>query len=118
MRDLDPVRALLIARMAATGHDAAGLSRKIKKNPAYIQQFLRRGIPATLPEDVRESLAPLLQVSPDTLRGAIPGKGGPREVDPAAVAATPDEQELLRVFRSASERQKEKIIKIIAQLVD
>jgi phage repressor protein C with HTH and peptisase S24 domain len=40
----------------------------IGKNHAYIQQYLERGKPISLPEDVREMLAPVLGVTPDELR--------------------------------------------------
>lgn len=46
----------------------AALSRAAERNHAYIQQFLTRGVPAELPEHVRDRLAPVLGVSPDALR--------------------------------------------------
>ena len=39
--------------LAATGEDFAGLSRMLGRNPAYIQQFVRRGVPKRLKEEER-----------------------------------------------------------------
>lgn len=116
MEKIDPVRALIIARMQTLGLNAAGVSRAIGVNSAYIQQYLSRGIPRVLREDIREKLAKILDVSPDALRGAVSGKGGPRAVEPDAVAATPDEIEILRVYRSARPDDKERIIRTIKAL--
>lgn len=43
-------------------------SERIGRNHAYLQQFLERGVPLKLPEDVRELLAPLLDLTPDQLK--------------------------------------------------
>ena len=51
----DPRRAL--ERLCAErGEDFAGLSRLLGKNPAYIQQYIRRGTPKRLKEDERRKL--------------------------------------------------------------
>lgn len=42
--------------------DLAKVSRAIGKNHAYLQQFIRRGVPRTLPEAVRYALAEFLGV--------------------------------------------------------
>ena len=57
------------------GEDYAGLSRLIGKNPAYIQQFIKRGTPRKLDEDDRRTIARYLGVSEALLGGpaAPPG---------------------------------------------
>ncbi|URD62067.1 peptidase S24 [Sphingomonas sp. KRR8] len=50
------------------GDDFAGLSRMIGRNPAYIQQFVRRGIPKRLGEEERRLLARYFGV-PESLLG-------------------------------------------------
>ncbi len=55
------------------GEDFAGLSRLIGKNPAYIQQFIKRGTPRKLDEDDRRTIARFLGVS-EALLGAPPGR--------------------------------------------
>ncbi len=52
----DPRR--LIERLCEErGEDFAGLSRMLGRNPAYIQQFVRRGVPKRLGETERRKLA-------------------------------------------------------------
>ncbi|HEX8238841.1 MAG TPA: S24 family peptidase [Allosphingosinicella sp.] len=55
------------------GEDFAGLSRLIGKNPAYIQQFIKRGTPRKLDEDDRRTIARYLGVS-ETLLGGPAGR--------------------------------------------
>ena len=59
------------------GEDFAGLSRMLGRNAAYIQQFVRRGVPKRLKEEERRKLARYFAVSEAVL-------GGPAE---EAVAA-------------------------------
>src|SRR3954464_12988627 len=51
--------------------DFAGLSRMLGRNPAYIQQFVRRGVPKRLKEEERRKLARYFAVS-ETLLGGPP----------------------------------------------
>lgn len=53
MTPRDAVRNLAADR----GESLAALSRMIGKNDAYLQQFIKRGTPARLPEDARLILA-------------------------------------------------------------
>lgn len=67
--DLDPARQRLLKLIADSGDDLANLSLKvINKNHAYLQQYLKRGTPRNLPEDVREALGRHFDVDPDTFR--------------------------------------------------
>lgn len=50
-------RAALAAVMEEQGRSFAELSRVIRRNPAYLQQYLRRGTPRTLAEADRGRLA-------------------------------------------------------------
>ena len=49
--------------------DYAGLSRLIGRNPAYIQQFIKRGTPRKLAEDDRRTLARYFNVDEQLLGG-------------------------------------------------
>ena len=51
------------------GDDFAGLSRMLGRNPAYIQQFVRRGVPKRLGEDERRKLASYFGISETLLGG-------------------------------------------------
>lgn len=65
---LDP-RAVLERLCAERGEDFAGLSRMLGRNPAYIQQFVRRGVPKRLKEEERRKLARYFAVSEAVLGG-------------------------------------------------
>ncbi|MBA3668597.1 MAG: LexA family transcriptional regulator [Sphingomonas sp.] len=51
------------------GEDFAGLSRMLGRNPAYIQQFVRRGVPRRLKEEERRKLARYFGISEALLGG-------------------------------------------------
>lgn len=53
----DSVRARIEQLASTTGESLAELSRMIGRNPAYLQQFVKRGSPRRLPEDERLALA-------------------------------------------------------------
>lgn len=74
--DLDE-RAALESLIAEKGEDYAGLSRLIGRNPAYIQQFIKRGTPRRLAEADRRVLARYFDVEESVLGGpaAAPGRG-------------------------------------------
>jgi phage repressor protein C with HTH and peptisase S24 domain len=57
------------------GEDFAGLSRMLGRNPAYIQQFVRRGVPKRLREIERRKLARYFAI-PETLLGGPADAGG------------------------------------------
>ena len=116
MSDLDPVRELIVLRLQQLDMNLARASKTVGKNSAYLQQFVRRGIPRVLPEDVREALAALLEVPPSSLRGTLPAKGGPRATPPQSIAATEAEGELLRRFRLLSPEAQDTALKLIAAL--
>lgn len=67
-----PDPRLVLERLCAErGEDFAGLSRMLGRNPAYIQQFVRRGVPKRLKEEERGKLARYFSVS-ETLLGGPP----------------------------------------------
>lgn len=56
------VRATVERLVADRGLDLSTASRMIGRNPAYLQQFIRRGSPRRLPEEERLRLAIALDV--------------------------------------------------------
>lgn len=68
----EDVQELLRTRLRERDMNYTAASRAVGRNHAYIQQFLERGSPKELPEDVRETLAPLLGLHPDELRNTHP----------------------------------------------
>lgn len=71
MDRVDP-RDALARLLKERGEDFAGLSRLIGKNPAYIQQFIKRGTPRKLDEEDRRTIARYLGVS-EAVLGGPPG---------------------------------------------
>jgi phage repressor protein C with HTH and peptisase S24 domain len=66
----DP-RAVLERLCAERGDDFAGLSRMLGRNSAYIQQYIRRGVPRRLGERERRKLAQYFDI-PETMLGGPP----------------------------------------------
>ena len=64
----DP-RVILEKLCAERGEDFAGLSRMLGRNAAYIQQYVRRGVPKRLKEEERRKLARYFSVSEAMLGG-------------------------------------------------
>jgi lambda repressor-like predicted transcriptional regulator len=115
-KPVDAPRALVAAAVLQTGGNLAELSRAIGKNHAYLQQYLERGIPRVLSEDVREKLAVLLDLNPDQLRGTVPGRGAPKEAAPDAIATTDEEAKLLRLYRNLDPAARKKAIEVLKVL--
>ena len=65
----DMVRATLDRLIAERGSNYVDASRAIGRNPAYIQQFIKRRTPRKLDEDDRRTLARFLGVDESLLRG-------------------------------------------------
>ena len=65
-------RAALAAVMEEQGRTLAELSRVIVRNPAYLQQYLKRGTPRTLAEEDRGKLARYLGIAESRLGGPAP----------------------------------------------
>lgn len=74
---------------AERGEDFAGLSRFLGKNPAYIQQFIRRGTPRRLGEDERRKLARYFGVAESVF-------GGPADVELPPAGLVPVNRVMVR----------------------
>ncbi|MDB5698123.1 MAG: peptidase [Alphaproteobacteria bacterium] len=68
---MDP-RGALQRLIEERGEDYASLSRLIGRNRAYVQQYIKRGVPKRLAEEDRRLLARYFNV-PDALLGGPPG---------------------------------------------
>ena len=89
-------RERLEGAVEASGHTLKSLSVEMGRNHAYLQQYVKRGSPRVLPEDVREQLAGLLGGHPDDYRDPASrpaptrSKGGRgHAVQPRGVATPP-----------------------------
>jgi hypothetical protein len=66
---LDEVRRLVLDKSRELEITMTDMSKAVGKAHSFIHQFIRRGTPKYLPEDVRHKLANLLGVSEELLRG-------------------------------------------------
>jgi phage repressor protein C with HTH and peptisase S24 domain len=87
-------RSVLESLCRERGEDFAGLSRMLGRNPAYIQQFVRRGVPKRLKEEERRKLARYFGIAESLLGGppeAAEGTSGLAAVrrHPVMVSAGP-----------------------------
>lgn len=70
---MTPARERLMKRTADADTTLKELSLRLGRNHAYLQQFVARGSPRVLPEDVREGLAEAIGGKPDDYRdGGVP----------------------------------------------
>ena len=69
MEPLTGPRAELARLIVERREDYAGLSRMLGRNAAYIQQFIKRGVPRKLSEDDRRKLARYFDVDESLLGG-------------------------------------------------
>jgi len=90
---VDP-RGTLEALVRERGEDYASLSRLIGRNPAYIQQYIKRGSPQKLDEEDRRTLAAYFGI-PERLLGG-PAEDAVRAL-PAEAAAARREADLVLV---------------------
>lgn len=80
-RDMDPVRARILDRARERQLGLKAMSLQLGRNPSYLQQFIARGTPRRLPEELRQALAGMLGLPEAALRpeaGAIPALPGRR----------------------------------------
>jgi len=69
------LRQRLVNSIEAAGLDLKSASLKLGRNHAYLQQYIRKGVPRSLPEDVREKLAELLGGDANDYRDSdVPGR--------------------------------------------
>ncbi len=66
---MDITRKTISKRIQELGLTYKEVSEQLGRNPAYIQQFLERNVPATLKEADREKLAAILGLSDEQLGG-------------------------------------------------
>lgn len=93
--NLDPARARLLELVAENQTDLAAVSKAIGRNHAYLHQFVKKGKPRNLRDDMREALARHFGVSPDEFRS-----GG------QAVHAADTRQELIGLYEQVPPKKR------------
>lgn len=86
--DSDNPRENLERLIRINGDDYASMSRFLRKNPAYIQQYIKRGTPKKLDEDDRRKLADYYAVD-EKLLGAVGGSPAARRDVQKAIGLVP-----------------------------
>lgn len=89
----DP-RLVLDALIQSRGEDYASLSRLLGRNAAYIQQYIKRGVPRKLDEEDRRTLARYFAVPEERLAGTVPVER-PAFVTAAAARTAPTDMVLV-----------------------
>lgn len=72
---MDAVRQLIVSKVAELGLSLSELSLAAGKNHAYFQQFIKRGVPTRLPEEVRGRVAGILKLDEQQLKDASRSTG-------------------------------------------
>lgn len=85
--DNSAIRLRLDALITAAGEDYASLSRLLGRNPTYVQQFVKRGVPRRLSEDDRRLLAQHFGIA-ERLLGGPEDHAGRAVLAHASAAAT------------------------------
>lgn len=78
----EQIRELVGQRIEASGRPLSDFSKAVGKNHAYMFQYVKMGKPRTLPEAVRDLLAPELGLRPEDLKPGSPA-APPSNVRPA-----------------------------------
>jgi phage repressor protein C with HTH and peptisase S24 domain len=102
MSEQDDIRQTLDRLIQERGEDYANLSRMLGRNPTYIQQFIKRGVPRKLDEDDRRKLALKLGVGEDVLGAAGNRVFSPKETKSSTGAQEADYVLIPRYNVSAS----------------
>lgn len=91
---MDDPRLVLEQLCKERGEDFAGLSRMLGRNAAYVQQFVRRGVPKRLREEERRKLARYFGIPETRLGGPADSTSQPHSLvsivrHPVTVSAGP-----------------------------
>src|SRR3974377_687609 len=92
---MDAARSAIVSRVAELGLSLSELSLKVGRNHAYFQQFIKRGIPDRLPEEVRGVVAQILRVDESQLKMA--GKKSTAPVAPPNAEVSSEVQIATRI---------------------
>lgn len=107
MHPLDHVRRLILTRAKEKRLSLADLSRGVDKNPAYVHQYIHKGSPRVLPEDVRRGLARMLELDDAELHhNPVPRR------EPAAALDLPGSRDL-PVFSDSAPLNREAVSELI-----
>jgi hypothetical protein len=96
---VDKIRKLLKDLMSERGLKESPLSKRLGKNPAYLNQYFERGSPKVLPEDVRDQLSEIFDLAPESFKT---GQRIPRVSSSPGPMLLEDAEPMGRVIQSAA----------------
>ena len=120
---MDEVRRLVRDKSKELEITFADMSIAVGKAHSFISQFLKRGIPKYLPEEVRHKLAKVLGVSEELLRGR--DLNGQIEISPIAkpngatraAVCRADLDDMWAIWNTASPEERRLIVDLAKQVV-
>jgi hypothetical protein len=112
---LDEVRRLVLDRSKELKITMKDMSEAVGMNETFIHQFVRKGTPKYLPEEVRYKLAKVIGVSEELLRGRdLHGK--PNGITRAAVGRA-DLDDMWTIWNTATPEERQLIVDLARQVV-
>ena len=129
MADPESARAYLLASLPH--REWTTISRALRRNPAYIQQYIRRGKPKWLSEDDRRILVRMYDLDPTKLRPPAKTAAPPRprpvrerrkqmiDADLARILEnSPGAPELLRTYTRMQPRDQRALLRLVGSVWD
>ena len=112
---MDDVRRLVLDKSKDLDITMKAMSKAVGMNETFIQQFIKRGTPRYLPEEIRHKLAKVIGVSEERLRG--------RDLDTEPARTTPaaagraDLDDMWAIWNTASSEERLLIVDLAKQVV-
>lgn len=113
-RNLSPERARLVEAAKRSRYTLRELSTALGRNPSYLQQFIVKGSPRALPEDVRHRLAEMLHLSEADLRSSTDRAPVP-PLPLAAIAPMPEDPSVLAPKESPSRGDRTTLLPLVPE---
>ena len=88
------------------------MSLELGKNHSFLQQFVRRGVPAELPERVRKLLAKKLDVPEERLRTWHEASAAARDPDRTTSGKSPLDDAMWSIWSRAKPAERHLIVNI------
>lgn len=103
----ESVAELLEKRLRERGITLKAASLHVGRNHAYLQQFIERGVPKKLPEDVRHGLAALLRIDEMELKDRSQRRLTSETLETALSSKAAEQVgEIVRLFLSLPDQSK------------
>jgi hypothetical protein len=112
---LDEVRRLVLDKSKELEITMADMSKAVGKAHSFISQFIKRGTPKYLPEEVRHKLAKVIGVSEELLRGR--DLHGMSNGTTRAAVGRADLDDMWTIWNTATPEERQLIVDLARQVV-